>query len=180
MKRRTDLKPIVPRPEDIESGAIIKRNRYDSGESLVKPEPQAEILPPVRTIPQVVDPYTGVMPQTVQNIVRYEATPITRAKAMTMKVHQVTLFLAILTGALMLVLQWYPADWTGLAVFFLWLALASVEWIAVFCLLAILDYRETPAAQNRTQMKAYIGMMQTEQYHRLRAMYPDQFKDEGK
>ena len=48
--------------------------------------------------------------------------------------------LAILTGALMLVLQWYPADWTGLAVFFLWLALASVEWIAVFCLLAILDY----------------------------------------
>ena len=180
MKRHTDLKPIVPRPEDIESGATIKRNRYDSGESLVKPDPQAEILPPVRSVPAVVDPYAGAMPQTVQNIVRYEATPITRAKAMTMKVHQVTLFLAILTGALMLVLQWYPADWTGLAVFFLWLALASVEWIAVFCLLAILDYKETPAAQNRMQMKAYIDMMRTEQYHRLRAMYPEQFKDEGK
>ena len=60
----------------------------------------------------------------------------------------------------------------------MWLALASIEWIAVFCLLAILDYRETPAAQNRMQMKAYINMMQTEQYHRLRAMYPEQFKDE--
>lgn len=168
----------APRPEDVEDGAAVKRNHYDQGANLVKPEVKAEILPPVRSIPQVHDPYAGAMPQTVQNIVRYDANPITRAKAMTMKVHQVTLFLAILTGALMLVLQWYPADWTGLAVFFLWLALASLEWIAVFCLLAILDYRETPAAQNRMQMKAYIGMMQTEQYHRLRAMYPEQFKDE--
>jgi len=153
-------------------------NRYDQGLNMVKPQPQAEILPPVRNVPAVVDPYAAAMPQTVQNIVRYDATPITRAQAMTMKVHQVTLFLAILTGALMLVLQWYPADWTGLAVFFLWIALASVEWIAVFCMLAILDYKETPAAQNRMQMKAYINMMQTEQYHRLRAMYPEQFKDE--
>ncbi len=155
-------------------------NRYDAGDNLVKPEPKAEILPPVRNVPAVVDPYAGAMPQTVQNIVRYDVTPITRAQAMTLKVHQVTLFLAILTGALMLVLQWYPTDWTGLAVFFLWLALASVEWIAVFCLLAILDYKETPAAQNRMQMKAYIKIMQLEQYHRLRAMYPTQFEDEGK
>ena len=154
------------------------QNRYNQQQNFVSPELKAEILPPVRSIPQVVDPYASAMPNTVQNIVRYDANPITRAKAMTMKVHQVTLFLAILTGALMLVLQWYPADWTGLAVFFLWLALASVEWIAVFCLLAILDYKETPAAQNRIQMKAYINMMQTEQYHRLRAMYPEQFKGE--
>lgn len=157
---------------------VKKPNRYDMGANLVQPETKAEILPPVRSIPQVVDPYAGAMPQTVQNIVRYDATPITRAQALALKVHQVTLFLAILTGALMLVLQWYPQDWTGLAVFFLWIALASMEWIAVFCLLAILDYRETPAAQNRMQMRAYINMMQTEQYHRLRAMYPDQFKDE--
>lgn len=121
----------------------MRRNRYDQHTNMVQP-PAVEILPPVRSVPSVVDPYAGAMPQTVQNIVRYDANPITRAKAMTMKVHQVTLFLAILTGALMLVLQWYPSDWTGLAVLFLWLALASVEWIAVFCLLAILDYRETP------------------------------------
>lgn len=176
--KQQSLKPLVPRPEDVESGATVKRNRYDMGANLVQPEPKAEILPPVRSVPAVVDPYANAMPQTVQNIVRYEVTPITRAQAMTLKVHQVTLFLAILTGALMLVLQWYPADWNGLAVFFLWLALASLEWIAVFCLLAILDYKETPAAQNRMQMKAYIDMMRTEQYHRLRAMYPTQFKDE--
>ena len=150
-------------------------NRYDQGLNMVNPEPKVEILPPVRSVPAVVDPYAAAMPQTVQNIVRYDANPITRAKAMTLKVHQVTLFLAILTGALMLVLQWYPADWTGLAVFFLWLSLASVEWIAVFCLLSILDYRETPAAQNRQQMGAYIRMMEREQRNRLRAMYGEDF-----
>ena len=155
-----------------------KVNRYDQGLNMVQPEPKAEILPPVRNVPQVVDPYAAAMPQTVQNIVRYDANPITRAKAMTMKVHQVTIFLAVLTGALMYALQWYPLTWGYLAIFTMWLALASIEWIAVFCLLAILDYRETPAAQNRMQMKAYINMMQTEQYHRLRAMYPEQFKDE--
>lgn len=158
---------------------IKKRpNRYDQGLNMVQPEPKAEILPPVRTIPQVVDPYAAAMPHTVQHIAKFEATPITRAQAMTMKVHQVTIFLALLTGALMYVLQWYPMDWGFFAVFTMWLALASLEWIAVFCLLAILDYKETPAAQNRMQMKAYINMMQTEQYHRLRAMYPEQFKDE--
>ena len=78
-----------------------KVNRYDQGLNMVQPEPKAEILPPVRNVPQVVDPYAAAMPQTVQNIVRYDANPITRAKAMTMKVHQVTIFLAVLTGALM-------------------------------------------------------------------------------
>lgn len=155
-------------------------NRYDQGLNMVQPEAKAEILPPVRSVPAVVDPYAGAMPQTVQNIVRYDVTPITRAKAMTMKVHTLTLFLSMLTGCLMFVMQWYPTDWGFLAVFVMWLALASVEWIAVFCLLAILDYKETPAAQNRMQMKAYIDLMRTEQYHRLRAMYPTQFEDEGK
>ena len=125
---------------------------------------EGEIMPPVRSVPNVVDPYAAAMPVTVQQVVKYEATPITRAQAMVTKVHQVTLALAILTAAAMVMLK-------GEFIFLTWLILASVEWVGVFVFLSILDYREQPAAQNRTQMDAYIKMMDREQRNRLRAMY---------
>ena len=134
---------------------------------------EGEIMPPVRSVPNVVDPYAQSMPITVQQVVKYEATPITRAQAMVTKVHQVTLALAILTAAAMVMLK-------GEFIFLTWLILASVEWVGVFVFLSILDYREQPAAQNRTQMDAYIDMMKKEQNHRLRAMYPEQYDGRSK
>lgn len=143
-----------------------------SGGNFVAPL-RGEVLPPQRQAPIVVDPYAASMPVTVQQVSNYEANPITRAKAMTMKVHQVTLFLALLTAALMYM---YSDEF----LFLLWLALASFEWIGVFVFLAIVDYRETPAAQNRMQMNAYIEMMKLQQSHVLRHIYPDQYSKKGK
>lgn len=131
---------------------------------------QGEVLPPVRSVPNVVAPYAAAMPITVQQVVKYEATPITRAQAMVTKVHQVTLALAILTAAAMVMLK-------GEFIFLTWLILASVEWVGVFVFLSILDYREQPAAQNRTQMDAYIKMMDREQRNRLRAMYGENYTE---
>ena len=57
--------------------------------------------------------------------------------------------------------------------FGLWLLLASAEWVAVFIVLAILDYREQPAALSRMTADRYLGMMEREQAAQLRAMYGD-------
>jgi len=47
-------------------------------------------------------------------------------------------------------------------------------------MLAILDYKETPAAQAWYQMKSYVRFMGKEQDHRLRALYPDQYDQNGR
>ena len=126
---------------------------------------QGEVLPAVRSVPAVADPYAEHLQQPVTQVVRYEVTPESRARSMVMKVHQVTIFLAILTAAGMYMLSELT--------FGLWLLLASGEWIAVFIVLAIIDYREQPASLSRMQADRYLGMMEREQRARLRAMYGD-------
>ena len=145
-----------------EQAGMMRRNNF------VAPL-QGEVLPPavrpVQQLPTVVDPYAANLPQTVQQVVRYDVTPESRARSMVAKVHTVTVALAVLTGAAMLMLS----EWSFLA----WLALASGEWVAVFIFLAILDYRETPQALARHTATKYIGLMEKEQAARLRAMYGD-------
>jgi hypothetical protein len=80
-----------------------------------------------------------------------------------MKVSAVTLALAAFTLAALVML--------GEFYFFLWLLLASLEWVGTFVVLAVIDYRETPAAQARMQLHRYLDMMEREQITRLRAMY---------
>lgn len=137
-------------------------NRYSAGQNFV-PALQGEVLPPVRNVPTVADPYAQHLPQQVQQIVRYEVTPESRARSMIMKVHQVTIFLAMLTGAGMFMLT----EWS----FWLWLLLASAEWLGAFAVLAIIDYKEQPAALSRMTADRYLGMMEREQEVRLNAMY---------
>ena len=111
----------------------------------------------------VADPYAQYLPQTVQQVVRYEVTPESRGRALAMKVHQVTIFLAILTGAAMFMLT----EWS----FVLWLILASAEWVGVFFFLARMDYREQPQSLARMSTDRYLRMMEKEQAARLRAQY---------
>lgn len=148
--------------EEQEQAGMMKRNNF------VAPL-QGDVLPPalrpVQQVPTVVDPYAANLPQTVQQVVRYDVTPESRARSMVAKVHTVTIALSVLTGAAMLMLS----EWSFLA----WLALASGEWVAVFIFLAILDYRETPQALARHTATKYIGLMEKEQAARLRAMYGD-------
>jgi hypothetical protein len=158
--------------EQIEAGLIRKRATF-------VPPVRDEIVRKVASVPVVVEPYAeAAMP--AQVVAEYHADPITRYKAMQGKVREVGLFLSLLTGALMLVMQWYPSSYDALSVFLLWLALASGEWVALFVMLSILDYKETPAAQNWYKMKALVRFMGKEQDHRLREMYPEQYDENGK
>jgi len=153
--------------EEQKSQGLVRR----TGGNFVAPL-RGEVLPPVRSVPQVIDPYVNTMPQTIQQETNYVATPITRAQALVSKVHQVTLFLSILTAAAMLLFDmWF---------FMGWVILASIEWIGVFVFLSVIDYREQPSAQHRHEMDAYLRMMDREQDHRLRAMYPDQYDSKGR
>ena len=123
---------------------------------------RAEVLPPVQAVPVVSDPYAAYAPQ-VQQVIHVDITPVNRAQAMVMKVSAVTLALAVFTLAALVIL--------GEFYFFLWLLLASLEWVGTFVILAVIDYRETPAAQARMQLQRYLDMMEREQIARLRAMY---------
>lgn len=131
-------------------------------------EPWREDAPIVMRQPTAVaDPYAAYLPQTVQQVVKYEITPETRGRALAMKTHQVTIFLSILTAAAMFMLTEFS--------FVLWLVLASAEWIGVFAFLAILDYREQPQALARMTADRYLKMMEQERAARLRSQYGDDY-----
>jgi hypothetical protein len=168
---------LVTRKEQEEMGLLKRPNNYPAKNYVAL---QGEIMPPIRHMPNVIDPYAQAMPQAAQHIANYEATPITRAQAMRMKIRDITLFLAVLTGAAMYAFQLYPATWQTFGIFMLWLMFACTEGLLTFIVLAILDYRETPSAQNRQQMTGYLRMMEREQAHRLRAMYPEQYTERSK
>lgn len=91
------------------------------------------------------------------------ADPITRGKSMLLKTSGVTVALAILTAAAMLMLD----GWT----FLLWIFLASLEWVICFLVLAHLDWREHPSAVRWEWTQGILGMMEREQEARLRAQY---------
>ena len=123
---------------------------------------RSELLPAVQAVPAISDPYAPYIPQ-VQQVIHVDVTPINRAQAMVMRVNAVTAALAVFTLAALVMLDSFY--------YFLWLLLASVEWVGTFIVLAVIDYRETPAAQARMQLSRYLDMMEREQIARLRAMY---------
>ncbi len=171
----SDKKNIVSYEEQIEMGLV----RPPRPSNFVAPL-RGDVLPPVRSVPNVIDPYAQAMPVAVQQVAKYEATPITRAHAMRMKIRDITLFLGLMTGAAMFVFQLYPSTWQTFTVIMLWLLAVTVEGLATFLALAVLDYRETPAAMNRMQWGDYAKLMFNEQSHRLRAQYPEQYDAKGR
>ena len=143
-------------------------NYYNQEQRLVR----AEIVPAAHKTPSnITDPYTAGNTSPVQLVVKHEVTPESRAKAMAYKTHQVTVFLALLTGAAMYIMQLYPRHWAMWSIFLLWLVLASLEWLAAFVLLAMLDWRETPSAIEWRRTDGYLDLMKREQKARLIALY---------
>lgn len=113
---------------------------------------------------EVHDPYAMTPAlESAQMVSHHHYHPIDRAKSMLVKTSAVTVFLALLTMAAMFMFN----GWA----FFLWLFLASLEWVGVFALLAILDWRETPAAHVWHKTDIYADLMQREQRARLKALY---------
>jgi uncharacterized membrane protein YcjF (UPF0283 family) len=113
---------------------------------------------------EIIDPYANAPAlEAVQMVSHHTYTPQSRAWSMLIKTTAVTVALAILTMAAMYMLD----SWTFLA----WLLLASLEWCAVFVWLALLDFRETPAAHVRQKTDGYLDLMRREQRARLKALY---------
>ena len=152
---------VVTYEQQIEMGLIRPR-----AANFVPAAPAPRLIPSA-----IVDPYAQHHGTPVQFVVHHEVTPETRAKAMVMKTHQVTIFLAVLTGALMWVFQLHPLNAGTLVIFLLWLALASFEWLAAFALLAVLDWRETPSALEWKRTDGYLSLMKREQSARLMTLY---------
>lgn len=145
-----------------------KPNYYNQEQRLVR----AEIVPTAHKVPgAITDPYAAGNVSPVQYLVKHEVTPESRAKAMAYKTHQISVFLALLTGAAMYVMQLYPLHWAVFPIFMLWLALASLEWLAAFALLALLDWKETPSALEWKRTEGYMDLMKREQKARLMTVY---------
>lgn len=133
-----------------------------------EPQLPANFVPPdkMTVLPShhVSDPYAMAPAlESVQMVSHHHYRPIDRMWAMVGKTSAVTVFLALMTAAAMILLSgWF---------FFWWLLIASFEWVAVFALLAILDWRETPAAATWHKTDIYADLMRREQRARLKALY---------
>jgi hypothetical protein len=153
----TRVARTVSYEEQVALGLI--RSPTQQGIRFVAPERQ-DTLPSRH---EIVDPYAPTYPQPLQYIVRHEYSPLTRSYSMLIKTSAITVFLSILTGAAMLMLD----NWSFLA----WLVLASLEWVVCFILLAILDWRETPSALAWKMSNDYMSLMEREQRARLKRLY---------
>lgn len=145
----------ISRAEQQETGLV----RYPS--NFVAPQPVQAYPMPVRH--EVSDPYAANAPQPVQYIVTHNYTSQGRAHSVLLRTSAVTVALAILTAAAMVMLDGWG--------FFAWLLLASVEWVFCFVVVSVLDWRETPAALTWKQSNDYMDLMRTEQAARLKALY---------
>lgn len=108
--------------------------------------------------PVVMLPETGIT-----QIVRADNHPEQRARSLLVKTSAVSSALAVSTLAAMFVL--------GEVLFFVWLAMASIEFCIVFVVLAMWDWKETPASQQHKALDTTLRMMEREQKTRLKAQY---------
>jgi hypothetical protein len=128
----------------------------------------AEIVPVVpKQTPtnfEVVDPLAHAPGfNEIQIAASHHYTPISRAKSMLIKTSAITGGLAVFTlGAMIVFAEFY---------FFMWLVLASFEWVFCFCLLAVLDYRETPNSVQHKKVDGYLELLRIEQRARLKSIY---------
>lgn len=113
----------------------------------------------------------------IQQTVEYVVTPGSRADALIKRLIAWSIPLALLTGFVMYVFTLYPPTLATLAIFTLWMAVALTETLIVFLVLSILDYRETPAAQNRNAMNKTMRLMAIEQGVRLIGLYGEETYD---
>jgi hypothetical protein len=93
----------------------------------------------------------------------HHADPVSRGLALLLKATAVSFFLGALTLAALAMLDSLE--------FFLWLFLASAEWVLCFLYLAYNDWREHPSAIRWQWTQSLLGMMEREHEARLKAQY---------
>lgn len=90
----------------------------------------------------------------------HTADPVSRGVAMLIKTSAITLFLSAFTLAGLVMFDSLT--------FFLWLLLASGEWVLCFLYLAYNDWREHPTAVRWTLANGFLYLMQREQDARFK------------
>ena len=134
--------------------------------------PETRERPTVTAYPMPEEQTVTINPAAnIQQVAEYTVTPGGRADALIKRLIAWSIPLSILTGMAMYVFTLYPTTLATLAIFALWMAVALTETLVVFVVLSILDYRETPAAQNRNAMNKTIKLMAIEQGTRLIATH---------
>lgn len=94
------------------------------------------------------------------------ADPVSRGKGLFIKATAITVALGMFTVAALAMLDMLS--------FMIWLLLASLEWVACFIILAVLDWREHPSAIRWQWTQGLLSMMQEEQRRRLDAQYGEE------
>lgn len=156
-KRRTKTKEDY----EAETGTSLTPYRDPALPSNFVSPDKVEVIPSRH---EIIDPYAhapGI--EGAEQIAHFNATPITRAKALIGKATAATVALGLLTAAAMVMLSDF--------FFFLWLFLASLEWVVCFLALAVLDFRETPASVTHKKIDGYLALMAREQRARLKKLY---------
>jgi hypothetical protein len=120
---------------------------------------------------QVQSPASGALGELVGGLMVsantiHTSTPEQRAISLLIKTSAVTVFLSLLTLAGLVIF--------GELVFFLWLLLASAEWVVCFLFLAWSDWKEHPSAIRWLWSRRMLDMMEYEQEVRLRAQYGEE------
>lgn len=130
----------------------------------------ARATPERRTLP-VQSPANDALGMLVAGLMAeartiHHADPISRGVALLLKATAITVALGMFTVAAL----WMLDSLT----FFLWLLLASLEWVCCFLYLAYNDWREHPSAIRWQWTQGLLGMMQEEQRRRLNAQYGEE------
>lgn len=148
----------VSLPEQEETGLVRRTNRN----TFVPPDRKPAQAYPVQT------PANDALGALVAGLMAeartiHHADPISRGFAMLIKATAITVALAMFTVAAL----WMLDSLT----FFLWLLLASLEWVVCFIYLAYNDWREHPSAIRWQWTAGLLNMMENEQRARLNAQY---------
>lgn len=148
---------------------VTRAEQYEAG--LLAPASDRFVpAPPERKIMPVQSPGTGIGDLVGGLMLSANTTHATtswdRAISMLAKTSAVTLFMSILTLAGLVMFSEVT--------FFLWLFLASLEWVLCFLVLAMLDWREHPSAIRWNFSNRVLDMMEREQEVRLRSQYGEE------
>lgn len=134
---------------------LARRNTY------VSAGPERQVLPVQSPANGALGELVGGMMAEARSI--HYADPVSRGKGLLLKTTAITVALGLFTVAALAMFD--------MLTFFIWLVLASGEWVVCFIILAILDWREHPSAVRWQWTNGLLNMMEKEQDARLRAQY---------
>lgn len=130
------LKPLVPRPEDVETGTMAKRNRYDEGLNMVQPAPQQRTI--VRRMPTEINQTSHVIDvaPSSQHLVTMKTSAVDRAQGFL--ISTTPLFAGLALGFVLISVFFFNVPFMSLtALVIFWLSFVAAWLLAYVYTLAV-------------------------------------------